>query len=979
MLLAFFLLFFSGAAALVYEVVWGKVFSVLLGNTTLAHTIVLSTFMFGMAAGYALFGEVSRRVKNSLALFGWMEMGIGLYAALFFYLLPLAEGFYLAAARAAEGPVVTAAKFFACALALFPPTFLMGGTLPAAVHAFARLGEKPRAAVGRLYAANTFGAVFGILLSALYLIPDLGLEAAMMTGAILDTAVGLASWLWSKSLLPPLCQKREEPSQPAGRPAPLGGFTAQQKLVVAAAALSGAGALIYEIGWIRLLALVLGASTYAFSLMLAAFITGLALGGTAAERLNKIKSPARAFAFCEATAAFIVLLSLFIYPALPFLFYRVSGLLVRSPQTYPIYLGVQFFVCFGLMAPVAFFLGLALPLASEAVTDRLGLLSRRMGGVFAFNTLGAVAGATVGGMVLLPLLGIQQTLIVGSLVHLASFLLVFLSLPGGRGARLAFAAAFFCAALLLVFATSQWDKRLLSAGLFRARGNIPLSFKDYRRRLQGVELLYYKDDPNTTVTVEKRGEEMSLKVSGKVDASSGGGDLPTQIATGHIPLLLHPAPKRVLVVGLGSGMTAAAALTHEGVTVDVVEISPAVVEAARLFAEHNHRVLDNPRLKIIVDDARTYIKTTTERYDVVISEPSNPWMSGVGSLFTAEFYADLLKVLSPGAVVLQWMQAYELDDFSFKMIARTFSQAFPHASLWNTSVLDTAFVGSREPIRPDFRKMRERMRAEAVKEDLARIDADDPLQLLSMQAVSEGLFRLYVEGEGITNSDRYPLLEYRAPRALYTGQAVEAIQKLDQRLGPLKGSELLLESFLAGNPLAADQIYAIGKRLARWPPFERSMGFRLIELSRQAKPDDLALLASFRAQLPDTKAAAALFKKQWEKEKSEQTLRQYVTFRAARELEDRPFGLGDVEELQAWVQKALKEDPQRKWLYRFYLGKCAFYLGDFPTALAHLQVVAEAAKEEPLEGVPPTDLALLLSEVERRVGKEASPKKATGS
>jgi len=407
------------------------------------------------------------------------------------------------------------------------------------------------------------------------------------------------------------------------------------RIIYGAVFVSGCISLAYEIAWIRLLSLVLGSSTYSFSIMLAAFIAGIALGSwLISKRVLPLVSSYLLFGLAELGIGLSIVLTLPIYERLPYTFHQIAWLLNRTTTTFYLFEGIKFIFCFGLMLLPTTFIGMTLPLASRVVTQSTEEVGKKVGSIFSVNTIGNVLGATAAGLVLLPLLGIQRLFEAGVLVNLlVGCLVLWTAAEWGRKTKTI--SILVTLLLFLVYGVrgAPWDKRILSSGEFRTREATEYSsYEEYRKAFETETLLYYKDDSSMTVTVAEDDDDLYLKVNGKPDATAKG-DLPTQVLLGQVPLLLKPEAKSVLVVGLGSGITVGSVLRHPIERLDVVEISSAVVEAEQFFKPYNFNALQDPRVHLHIEDAKTMLKLTPRRYDVIISEPSNPWIAGIENLF----------------------------------------------------------------------------------------------------------------------------------------------------------------------------------------------------------------------------------------------------------------------------------------------------------------------------------------------------------
>jgi predicted membrane-bound spermidine synthase len=788
------LFFLSGAIGLVYEVVWAKLLGAVLGHTGLAHAVVLATFMGGLAIGNAWLGRLADRAKSQLALYGWLEIGVGLFAALSPALLAgLSSGYVqIVKATGLTGGGLLAAKIAVAALALLPPTILMGGTLPALGRFTTRSMATMQSSIARLYFLNSFGAVAGSLVAGFVWIPGLGLDRTLLLGAVLNVGVGLLAIVLSKRIDEASGEAFPEPVTVDAEPDRVFGAT-QVRLMLAAVTLSGFVSLAFEVAWIRLLSLVLGSSTYSFSLMLAAFVGGISLGSLLVHRgLAPGKNPFVQFGWAQAGIAASVLLTLPFYERLPLWVMQLGALVPRAEGTFLLFEGFKFTVCFLLMLAPATCIGMTLPLATRVVTRAVGEVGTRVGMVFSLNTFGNLTGALLAALVMLPVLGLRGTILTGVAINVTLAAGIALAVAGRNGKGLVTAAAPLVALAVYVLVVPAWDMRLLASGTYRQNSaRSLLNSADPWAKAGQVKLLFHHDDATASIDVTQHNDEISLSTNGKVDASSKF-DMGTQKLLGHLPLLLHPAAKDVMVVGLGSGATVGSVLTHPVDAVDVVEISPGVIEANRFFKEVNRNALADPRTRVHLEDAAGFLRLANRQYDVLISEPSNPWVAGIGNLFSADFYEEASRHLKPGGLMVQWFHLYEMDNATFQLVLRTFTQHYPHVALWQVQQSDVVLVGSHQPIAPDLGGMAARLQTPGAAEDLASIGVRRLPTVLAMQmATDAGVRRM--AGEGPVNTELRPILEYQAPRAFFMGASATLPWEHDERMtGPSRGPSGLL-------------------------------------------------------------------------------------------------------------------------------------------------------------------------------------------
>ena len=766
----------SGTAALVYEVVWLRPLGLVVGHTVGAITTVLAVFMAGLGVGSAWAGGALRARPATPRAYALIEAGLA----------ALALGIPLVGRLPMPGP--TPLRVAAAALVLLPPTVLMGATLPVVASLVEARGRAGTLA-GTLYAANTLGAVAGTLATAFVLLPRLGVSGASATAALLNVAAAAvvvgtsrvravdATETAAEASTPARRQKRSRPEATTRTPAEP---AVPRGLVGAAMALSGAAALAGEVAWTRALVLLIGPTTYAFAFILGAVILGLAAGSALGARLvDRLRRPARALAAVEAGAALAALAVAHIIGGLPL---PVARLVRVQADHMGSLMGVELLGVFALLFIPCALSGAAFPLAVRLVAAEA--TATAVGRVYAWNTAGAVAGTLLAGLVSLPRLGLEGTLRAGALTSALAGAIVLAAITPSRRRVLVLAGALAPVALLS-WALPVWDRELLAGG--------PYKYAAYARpetleeELRAGELVFYREGVVATVSVKRLGGTLSLSVDGKVDATTGA-DMPTQKLLAHLPLLLHPAPRTACVIGLGSGVTVGAALTHPIDAVDAVEISPEVVAASALFRPFNGDALSHPRLRLMVDDGRHHLLRTGRRYDVIISEPSNPWMAGVSPLFTREFYRIGASRLAPGGLFCQWMHLYNLEREDVRTLVGSFTDAFAEVALFLVNEGDALLIGSAARPVPTVPALRQRMARPEVAADLAGIDVRSPFAVASLFVVETPALRDWTAGADRHTDDR-PVLEFRAPRALHRDTARgnrQALLEVARRAGPVE-------------------------------------------------------------------------------------------------------------------------------------------------------------------------------------------------
>jgi spermidine synthase len=777
------LFFGSGAVGLVYQIVWLRELTLVFGATAYASSAVLATFMGGLALGSLW---AARRADAwglaPLRAYGALELGIAGYASLIPLLLSRMTPLLGLAWRAGASEhfvLFGLLKLAAIAVLILPATTLMGATLPVLARSAGRWSKSLGGSVGALYAANTFGAVLGTLLSAFALLPTLGMRRTLGITVSVNAAIGLAAWaLGSRALersgtgpAPP--RAVEEPRQ-------------RSRLRTLALIFAGSGfaAMVIEVAWTRGLALTLGSSVYAYAAMLTAFLLGLAGGAAAAARViaRRRVNPAVALSVALSLAAVATAATAHVLQWLPRAFGEIYFRFKPSPDGW---LLVEVVLALVVMFPATFALGWVFPLVLE-ILGPVRSATAAVGRAYAANTFGTIGGALTGGFVAIPLLGVSDSLVTtavvqGLLALVVAAVLVEASPKAGR------AAAVLAAAVMVasVVARPSWDLLLMNSGVYMKIQDIDPKdgWKGYLARVKTDNQAVYAKDGLTAsvfVGIQPSLDNLYLTVNGKTDASSRL-DTETQIVAGHLPLLLHPDPKDILIVGLASGMTVGSAARHPVDRIRVVEVEPAMVGAARCFSSVNYGVLDDPRVTLSLNDARNELQFNSATYDVIVSEPSNPWMTVASNLFTEDFFRIARTRLRPGGVFGQWIQMYCLTPEYLRSVLAAFRASFPSVLVFETgNGVDLIMLGSDRPLRLDFDALRTRMSEFQVMTDLSRVRIRGPEDLAGMlQTGGDDIDRITAGAHPNTDDNGY--VEFAAPKLLYA-------ETIDPNLAMLQGN-----------------------------------------------------------------------------------------------------------------------------------------------------------------------------------------------
>lgn len=758
-------LFLSGFSALVYQVLWTRELGLFFGYTIYAVSAVLTAFMGGLALGSHVGGRLLARARHPLAAYGWLEIGIGAAGLVFWLLPPLLEPLYrfLYDALATRFYLFNIARFTLATAILLLPTCLMGATLP--VISAWRAGRGSLApSVGALYAANTLGATAGALAAGFVLIERLGVVETGLLAALVNGVIGIgAVWVGLRRTASPVAAPGTE-NKASVRMATADGFA--DRLLLAVMGVSGFTALAYEVVWTRGLVFHVGTTTHAFTSMLSVYLLGLAVGSFIAARfIERVTHPSRLLArlqvaialWCAGSLGILAVaaprIDLLVPPDASWMALLTSSLMKSgATMLLPTLL-------FGALFPVA----VRLTSPSRPVAERIGRL-------YAANTWGSLLGAAAAGFVLIPLLGIARTLLVCSTTNIVLAVIAYRALgqPGPAGSRrswLVWAGAAAAVAIAAFFVAAPGA---------------------YLHRTQGSEqLVYYAEGNTATVSVVREVSGTKTLYIDKVPVAATDPIMLTDQKTlAHLPMLLHPDPRRVLTVGFGSGGASWSFARYDQLEgVDCVEIDPAVFGAAPHLEESNHAVWDDPRFRLIIEDARSYLAYTKQQYDIISTDCTDLRYKTNANLYTTEYFGLCRRRLRPDGMVVVWMPLGGLDDDTFKMALRTFRNVFPHATLWYLSNYPTHYallVGSVEPLKIDVGQAVKRLAETDVRQDLAEISLDSPTKILTGLLLDERAYAAFV-GEGPLNSDRYPYLEFLAPRRAYRFALSENLAALAAR------------------------------------------------------------------------------------------------------------------------------------------------------------------------------------------------------
>jgi spermidine synthase len=797
LLVAVFVL--SGAAGLIYEVLWSRYLGLFVGHSAYAQIIVLVIFLGGMSAGAHLIGRRSNKLQSPLLWYAAVELAVGIIALVFHDSFVALTGWaYASVFPALSGPALLLTKWILAGALLLPQSVLLGATFPLMSAGLIRLaGEEqtPGRLLSLLYFANSIGAAAGVLIAGFFLIPAVGLPGTLIIAALSNaTAAGVVFLI-----------ARAHGREIATRQSPSGSFLFTPEVVptlprddrvmlLTVTFGTAIASFIYEIAWIRMLSLVLGSATHSFELMLSAFILGLALGALwIRTRADSLANPIRFLGHVQWIMGMLAVATLPLYIQSFDWTATLLGTVQQNASGYRVFAVFRYVVAALIMLPATFCAGMTLPLITRLLM-RGGGGERAIGTVYAVNTLGSIVGVIFAGLLLMPLLGLKVLLISGAVVDIA--LGVWLVARSGPqrpetvitpAPSLAIPVTVTAAAILVVAIFSPFDLLRLTSGV-------------YRHGVVEKDPLYsfpfYKDGRTATVSVRRGNSDgfVTLSTNGKPDASmdrewvtpdSGSDerrqlsrDIATQLLLPTITLAHAPYARNAAVIGQGSGMTSHVLLGSPWIkNVATIEIEPEMINASRVFRPANRRVFDDKRSTFVIDDAKSYFASAGKKFDVIVSEPSNPWVSGVSGLFTQEFYHRVKLELAPEGVFGQWLHLYELNDSLASSVLAAIDTVFPAYEVFYTSNTDILIVAANHPLRSPLWGV---VAYSGIAEDFRHVVPIGNETFESLRLGNRVVLHPYLLAHAEPNSDFYPALDLNAERMRFMHQTADGYTSLTE-------------------------------------------------------------------------------------------------------------------------------------------------------------------------------------------------------
>jgi len=837
-----YLFFFSGLVSLILQIAWLKMLTLVFGNTVWAVSTLLTVFMAGLALGSWLFGKIADRLGSPLKLYGVIEGLIGIIGLIVPLIFANIHTLYRPLYQMTGGDNLSLGllKFILAFMILIIPTALMGGTLPLLAKEIARDFSKASGSIGLLYTVNTFGAVVGTFISGMFMLPFLGLRKTVFIAVMVNLVILVIVFILTR-------REKIHFVWPKFQRIKISRESTSYILWVFFGC--GFAGLAYEILWNRILVLNIGTNVYAYAAMLVIYLLGITLGsGIMSYYAPRLKNPGAIFALFQFLIALYVIFQIKQFGSLSVTMEGISASFNQANYTVYI-LSLLLGIGQVIILPTVLF-GACFPLAVRLFIKTKQDLGKETGLLYSFNTLGTIGGSFIAGFVILPTLGVQNgLLVIASLNILLGTLLLLKSkieTPKAAILSLTVIIGFIFMALLFV----EKNEVIMKSSTFRSDDNVK------------VKLLNFSEDIYATVAVEERkdvsGIWRSLSMNGVNVAGTSSELFTIQKLQGHLPLLLHKDPRKVLHIGFGSGGTAWAVSRYPVDKIIIAEISKSIIKkASKYFTDVNHNVLQDPRVKIHFTDGRNFVLANQEKFDVILSDSIHPRFSGNGSLYTYEYYQLLREKLNHGGVVSQWLPFYNITPHNLRMILKSFYQVFPFTSVWYINSTFNSYVivvGKKDNKYIDISNMAAMLKIPGVRADLKEISAESPYKILDYFLFANEKVGDFVRDAPL-HTDNNMAVEYFSGRVLVRLLTTLPNFKslLDSRtsvwpyltnLDPDKGIRdrlkkkiMLYEKITAFN-LQGQFLFQLGKK---------EEAFRLFEKIRRLNPEDLEPVEYFGA------------------------------------------------------------------------------------------------------------------------------------
>lgn len=763
----YFLIFtISGFSGLIYQSIWSRYLKMFLGHAAYAQMMVLIIFMGGMAIGSALAARYSHKAKNLIVWYAIAELIVGIFGVLFHGIfttaIELVFTTLIPSIGVGESGLINATKFSIASAIILPQSILLGATFPLIATGIIRKNpDSSGSTIAKLYFFNSIGAAIGVLSNAFILVPAVGLPGSVLTAGIINILLAITVYRIAKN------ESIEE-----AKPTVKGklDFDFETNIFLSVALFTGLASFMYEIAWIRMLSMVLGASTDAFEIMLSAFIFGLALGSwLIRKKINALKNIITTLAIIQIAMAILAALTIPLYNYTFEIMQATRLTLAPSDIGYNAYRTVSFVICIIVMLPTTICAGTTLPLITNSLL-KSGKSESTIGWVYSFNTIGAILGVVLAVQVIMPNLGLEALILTGATLDLLMGIVLLFGVSYYAFFKSAAISSAAIISLTIIGLVSSLDVQKMASGVFRHDlANMDRSKNIYSEHGKTASIAV-KELPNGLRVISTNGKpDAGLFTNYTTDNGAYAADEPTMMLAGAIPFLHNPNAVKIANIGFGSGLTSEMVLTNPKVeSLDTIEIEEKIIEGAKLFTPKVSRPFNDPRSNIVIDDAKTFFTSNGLQYDIIIAEPSNPWVSGVSSLFSLEYYDLISKHLNQGGVYTQWVQAYEITPVLVASIYKALRTRFKYVSLYSMANSDMAFIASNSLTKPNYNYFDGK---EDAQKNLRYINSSKPSELRSKFVANQRLLDpLFYSFDIAPNSDFFPILESEAPKARFKQQ-----------------------------------------------------------------------------------------------------------------------------------------------------------------------------------------------------------------
>ncbi len=750
----YMLFFFSGVSALIFEIIWTRLLSLVFGITIYAVTVVLAVYMSGLALGSIFWGKINSKNNKPLLLYSKLEFGIGIFGLLFPIIMNFIKKFYI---HFSSFSINNTGNFIffqiiACTLILIIPTFLMGGTFPVIYKYFEMNKERSNNTAGLLYAFNTIGAVIGTFLAGFVLINNSGVFIANSIAGFINIFIGLYAWYKHDKNETRIINEYKNQAQK---------FNFWFLLF----AISGFCSIAYEIIWTRILVLIINSTVYAFSIILIIFLAGIAIGSAVGTKLvNKFNEAELFIGFSE------IFVSLYTLIIILFIHKFSEGFFVLNYEynffgtSWKLFTFAQFILIFIILFPISFASGMIFPSIINLIPEKDSLSLSK---IYAWNTWGSVAGSILTGFILIQFLSIKTTILMLAAINFLLGIIALLQYQPKVFKLIFLSSAIFLLVLFFAFKKDITFRELITRGK--------------------IDIIYHHEDAGGIIEVYEYPETKERILVTDRHQREGGTNpvfLYNQKEQGYLSLLLHPLPKKILGLGLGTGITFSVVENFDIEKAEVAEISEGIIQALKYFTPYNNYIYKSKKIKIYKSDARNFLLLTQENYDIIMSELFVPYQAGVGNLYTFEHFTECKKKLNSGGMMWQWIPIGQISGEDLKVVINTFSKVFPCVSLWLTRQ-SIGLLGTLEPLKIDYQKLNEKINSDLIKNDLNKIGIKDPYKLLALFQLNGQKLKTIIDTK-IINSDNFPYIEFNAPKYFYAYMTAKFFIDNNNKFSPLQ-------------------------------------------------------------------------------------------------------------------------------------------------------------------------------------------------